>query len=454
MHGKADHKFYRLSVFFPAWAGFCAAFLLAPGLAAARSDVKHAKPVIHHYAPADPAPADAGFGPTAPGVSAILIDARSGAVLSATGADTPRYPASLTKLMVLDLAFQALRDGRMTLDTPLPISAHAASVEPVKLGLQPGDSLTVRQAILAMTTMSANDAATALGEYLGGGSEYRCGQMMTLRAHVLGMAQSQFYNASGLPNPNQVSTARDLAILARDIVVSFPQDQPFFEVQQFDMNGHTVYSNNQMLKIYPGATGMKTGYTILARHNLITSAERNGRVLIGVVLHEPSWGQTYTQMTAMLDGGFNGNISSGTVVASNQPPPAYSPPAVTAVAPPAGLSLFPSADATTMHMPAPKTAARAAATPPAGGWIANVGSFKKMATARSRAVAVRAMRGTGVPRVAKIISHGKTLWTAQLAGLSKPAAQATCSALTKKGASCTIIAPTEHLASRASPSDS
>jgi D-alanyl-D-alanine carboxypeptidase len=439
MQGKAASIFRLIA---PAAAAICAVMLLAPAPASARSDKVHKRPT-HHYLQAAPVPApvDAGFGPTAPGVSSILIDAASGAVISATGADIPRYPASLTKLMVLDLTFQALRDGRMTLDTQLPVSAHAASVEPVKLGLQPGDAITVRQAILAMTTMSANDAATALGEYLGGGSEYRCGQMMTLRAHVLGMAQSQFYNASGLPNPNQITTARDLSILARDIVVSFPQDQPFFEVQQFDMNGRTIYSNNQMLKIYPGATGMKTGYTILAKHNLITSAERNGRVLIGVVLHEPSWGETYGQMTAMLNTGFG--VSDGMAYASNQRAapsrPVYAPPVVAQAKPP-GLSLFPQADAATMRPAAPAM----------HGWTAVVGSFKQKVSARTRANAVRDMRGVGVPRVAKVVSHGKVLWAAQLAGLTEPAARATCSVLAAKGSSCVVIAPpSEHFAARA-----
>jgi D-alanyl-D-alanine carboxypeptidase len=438
MQGKAASIFRLMA---PAAAAICAVMLFGLVPASARSDKEHKRPVHHFLQPAPaPAPVDSGFGPTAPGVSSILIDAASGTVKSATGADIPRYPASLTKLMVLDLAFQALRDGRMTLDTQLPVSAHAASVEPVKLGLQPGDVITVRQAILAMTTMSANDAATALGEYLGGGSEYRCGQMMTLRAHVLGMAQSQFYNASGLPNPNQITTARDLSILARDIVVSFPQDQPFFEVQQFDMNGRTIYSNNQMLKIYPGATGMKTGYTILAKHNLITSAERNGRVLIGVVLHEPSWGETYGQMTAMLNTGFG--VSDGTAYASNQPAPSqpvYAPPVVPPAKPP-GLSLFPQADAATVRPPAPAM----------HGWAAMVGSFKQQVSARTRAIAVRDMRGVGVPRVAKIVSHGKVLWAAQLAGLTEPAARATCSVLAAKGNSCVVIAPpSEHFAARA-----
>ncbi len=432
---------------------------IGAGIGPAQAYTRH----HHHYRPYPlyarrsvpvPAAPDTGFGPTAPGVSSILIDAGSGQVIAENGADVPRYPASLTKLMTLDLAFQALRDGRMTLDTELPVSYHAASVEPVKLGLQPGSVISVRQAILAMTTMSANDAATALGEYLGGGSEARCGQMMTLRAHALGMAQTAFYNASGLPNPNQVTTARDLSILARDIVVSFPEDQGFFEVQNYNFNGRTIYSNNAMLKIYPGASGMKTGYTILARHNLVTSAVRNGKVLIGVVLHEPSWGQTYSQMTAMLDAGFGGHVDGGnTMLAENQPPAAapqtYAPPPYVPPAP------VPYANTSSQHSvaSAPQPIQLAGRVPAdlsrVMGWTAQVGVYSHMSKARVQAIAVRQMRGVGIARIARVESHGRTLWTAQLAGLTLTAAHRTCDVLAAKGDSCLIIAPqADHLAMR------
>src|SRR5271168_3060953 len=181
--------------------GFCLGALSLAQPAMARTDHHHHHRIIpvRYRAPAEIAAPSAGFGPTSPGVSSIVIDAATGRVLEEDGADVPRYPASLTKLMTLDLTFQALRAGKMTLDTVIPVSEHAASVEPVKLGVPAGATLTVQQAILAMTTMSANDAATALGEYLGGGSEARAAQMMTLRAHALGMAQTEFYNASGMP---------------------------------------------------------------------------------------------------------------------------------------------------------------------------------------------------------------------------------------------------------------
>lgn len=407
-----------------------AAWLCAVAFAAAPATAKQ----HHHVTPqVQPAADDAGYGPTSPGASTILVDAQSGQVLGASGADTPRYPASLTKLMTLDLAFQALRSGQMTLDTQIPVSAHATSVQPVKLGLVPGSTIPARDAILAMTTMSANDAATALGEYLGGGSEYRCAQMMTQRAKQLGMAQTNFANASGLPNPNQVTTARDLALLARDIVKNFPEDQQFFEVQSFDFRGRTVYSNNQMLKTYPGTTGMKTGYTDLARHNLITSAQRNGRVLIGVVLHEPSWGVTYTQMRSLLDSGFGGHAPA-TTLASVKP-----------VTPQGGTLQM--ASNTHPRTAAPIPAANRSHATPSGGWVAQLGVYSHMAKARTAALTAHHLRGEGVPRIAKVEAKGHTMWSAQLAGLSSHSARATCSAMAARGNSCKVIAPSaDHLA--------
>ncbi len=418
-------------------AGFCLA--VCAGISPAHARAEHHYRHIYHpaYVPAAAAAAT-NFGPTSPGVSSIVIDAASGQVIAANGADIPRYPASLTKLMTLDLAFQALRAGRMTLDTQIPVSYHAASVEPVKLGLQPGSTISVHDAILAMTTMSANDAATALGEYLGGGSEAACASLMTQRAHALGMAQTQFYNASGLPNPGQVTTARDLAILARDIVTNYPEDQQFFEVQEFNFRGHPVYSNNQMLKSYAGATGMKTGYTDLARHNLVTSAQRGGRVLIGVELHEPSWGASYQQMTALLDNGFGGHVPvTATQIARAQPHPA---PELRR------LAAAPHPHAPLAHPRDTRVASRAV-HPATGSWVAQLGLFSRISKARIEAVAARDISGAGFPRIARVERHGKTLWNAQVAGLSLAAAHEACDAMAARGSSCRIIAPpADHLA--------
>ncbi len=154
-------------------------------------------------------------------ISSIVLDANTGAVLQQDSADLERFPASLTKLMTLYMAFEALRDRRITLDSEVPVSDHAASMQPSKLGLLPGSYLTVQEAILSLVTKSANDSASALGELLGG-DEDRFGQMMTLRARALGMSHTTFRNASGLPDPDQMTTAGDLALLARHLIADFP----------------------------------------------------------------------------------------------------------------------------------------------------------------------------------------------------------------------------------------
>ena len=382
-------------------------------------------------------PPSVGFGPTYPGPSSLVMDAASGHVLSENGADIPRYPASLTKLMTLDLAFQALRDGKLTLDTELPVSEAAASVEPVKLGLRPGSTITVQNAILAMTTMSANDAATALGQYLGGGSIERVAEMMTLRAHALGMAQTHFANPSGLPDPSQVTTARDLAILARDIVENYPEYQHFFEVENFNFEGRTIYSNNGMLKLYPGTTGMKTGYTDLARHNLVTTADHDGRILIGVTLHEPSWGYSYTQMAGLLNAGFDGRDTAPDVSYADAAPSAA--PHLAAPAQPAPVRMASSWRPDAGHD---------VHAGPTGGWTAQLGVYTLLASARIEAINVQRRYGVGVARIARLQHHGHTLWTAQLAGLTRTAAHQTCSDLAMHRSSCLVIAPfADHLAS-------
>ena len=222
-----------------------------------------------------------------PPMSSIMLDARSGQLLYAQNADQPRYPASLTKLMTLYMVFEALRDRRITLNQLMPVSAHSASVEPVKLGVPAGGRISVEEGILAMVTLSANDAATTAGEFLAGGDETRFGALMTLKAHTLGMNDTVFRNASGLPDPEQVTTAHDLSILARRLIQDFPDDYHYFSTPSFLFHGRVIFNHDNLLKSYPGADGMKTGYTNAAGHNLVTSAVRGGVRLIGVVMAAP-----------------------------------------------------------------------------------------------------------------------------------------------------------------------
>ncbi|MBS4075720.1 D-alanyl-D-alanine carboxypeptidase [Ameyamaea chiangmaiensis] len=237
-------------------------------------------------------------------ISAFVIDSRTGAVLSQLNPDLRRYPASLTKLMTLYVAFKALRNGQITLDQAVPVSAHASSMEPSKLGLVPGTYLTVEQAILGLVTKSANDAACALGELIAGGDESRFAAIMTQQAQALGMTNTVFRNASGLPDPEQMTTARDLSTLTRHLIADFPDDYHYFAVPGFLFHGHLVPNHDPMLKIYPGADGLKTGYTADAGHNLVTSAVRDDVRLVGVVMGARTNPQRSVVMAHLLDDGF------------------------------------------------------------------------------------------------------------------------------------------------------
>jgi D-alanyl-D-alanine carboxypeptidase len=235
--------------------------------------------------------------------ASIIVDNGSGRVTEAVNADALRYPASLTKLMTLYVTFEALRDHRISLGQAVPVSPHAASMQPSKLGLVPGTYITVEQAILAIVTKSANDAACALGELVGG-DEDRFAQIMTIRAHALGMTHSTFRNASGLPDPEQMTTARDLAVLAHHLITDFPEQYHYFSVPNFVFHGRDIPNHDRMLTDYEGADGLKTGYTVAAGHNLVTSAVRGGVRMIGVVMGAASNPERDIHMATLLDNGF------------------------------------------------------------------------------------------------------------------------------------------------------
>ena len=235
--------------------------------------------------------------------SAIVIDARSGDVLISASADEPRYPASLTKMMTLYMVFEALRDGKTRLDSRVTMSVEAASAAPSKLGIPPGGSLSVEQAILALVTKSANDVAAALGEHIGGSNE-RFAQMMTMRARSLGMSSTRFRNASGLPDPEQVTTARDMATLGRRLFQDFPNRYHYFGTVHFAWGRAMIRNHNRMLGDYEGLDGIKTGFTNASGFNIVTSARRDGVRLIGATFGGSSWVERDRHMGALLDQGF------------------------------------------------------------------------------------------------------------------------------------------------------
>lgn len=239
-----------------------------------------------------------------PRYAAIVVDASSGEVLYSRNPDSPRYPASITKIMTLYLTFEALQAGRLSLSDTLVISPQAAAMAPTKLGLRPGDTITVDEAIRAITVKSANDMAVALAERLGG-SESRFATLMTLRARELGMSNTRYVNASGLPDSRQITTARDIAILARSVMRDFPQYYSYFGQRQFAFRGQVMNNHNHLLDSMPGVDGMKTGYTNASGFNLVASAVQDSRRLITVVLGGSSTAARDANVQDLLTTGFS-----------------------------------------------------------------------------------------------------------------------------------------------------
>jgi D-alanyl-D-alanine carboxypeptidase len=236
--------------------------------------------------------------------AAIVVDFDTGAILHADNADAAVYPASLTKTMTLYLLFEALRDGRVKLDTPLPVSAKAAAMPPTRLGLRPGSSIAVKDAMLALITKSANDAAAVIGESLGG-SEAGFAEKMTRKAWALGMTRTTFRNASGLPDAEQRTTARDMVRLGVRMISDFPEYYRWFQTRQFVFRGRTHRNHNGLLLRYAGMDGMKTGYIRASGFNLLSSALRGDRRLVAAVFGGKSARSRDNTMAALLDRSFD-----------------------------------------------------------------------------------------------------------------------------------------------------
>jgi D-alanyl-D-alanine carboxypeptidase len=232
----------------------------------------------HHHASAEE------YSPPA---ASILVDGNSGAILESSNPDALRHPASLTKVMTLYLLFERLDAGKIKLDTSLHVSEHASEQAPTKLELKPGQSITVEEAIKGIVTKSANDAAVVVAENLGGDEE-GFAKLMTQKAHALGMARTTYVNASGLPDDDQLTTARDQALLGRAIQDRFPRYYKYFSTESFVYHGEAMRNHNHLLGAVEGVDGIKTGFTRASGFNLLTSLHRDGRYLVGVVMGGPS----------------------------------------------------------------------------------------------------------------------------------------------------------------------
>lgn len=238
-----------------------------------------------------------------PKYASIVMDADTGVILSQRYADKVLHPASLTKIMTLLMVFEALDRGEIQLNDRVRISRRAAGMVPSKLGLPAGSSIRVKDAILALVTKSANDVAVALAEHVAG-SESKFAAKMTARAHTIGMNSTRFRNASGLHNKYQVSTARDMAKLGRYVLQRYPHYYKYFSTRSFTYRGKTYNNHNRLMKTYAGMDGFKTGYINASGFNLVASAYRDGRRLIGVVFGGRSSKTRNAHMAQIMDAGF------------------------------------------------------------------------------------------------------------------------------------------------------
>ena len=257
-----------------------------------------------------------------PQFSSIIVDANSGATLASNSPDGVRHPASLTKVMTLYLLFERLESGKITLDTEMPVSEHASEQDPTKLGLRPGSTLRVEDAIKGVVTKSANDAAVVIAEALGGGDESDFAKMMTRKARALGMTRTTYVNASGLPADEQVTSARDQATLGRAIQDRFPRYYRYFATVEFNFHGHTVHGHNHLLGSVEGVDGIKTGYTRASGFNLITNLRRGNRHLVGVVMGGRSGGSRDATMRSLLAENLEKAANTRTVAAITERNPA------------------------------------------------------------------------------------------------------------------------------------
>ncbi|MGC6497240.1 MAG: D-alanyl-D-alanine carboxypeptidase family protein [Candidatus Puniceispirillaceae bacterium] len=391
--------------------------------------------------------------------AAIVIEEHSGRVLFARNADQARYPASLTKIMTLYLLFEELEARRLTMDTKMRVSRTAAGRSPSKLYLKVGQTVTVRDAIYALITKSANDVATVVAEHLSG-TEREFGKRMTRKARALGMNRTTFRNASGLPHSKQKSTARDMARLGIAIRRDFPQYFGFFSTTSFRWKGKRFGNHNKLLSKYDGTDGIKTGYINASGFNLVATVERHGVRLVGVVFGGRSGKSRDAHMVQILDKSFKrakpadihtqlaDTGSRIRVVPKSLPTPLTTPGALP-VAPPPRNSRTSSIDvalggaAAYLDGDDPAPASNAAAPT---RWSVQVGSFARRVNAhKAAATARRTARSVlgAIPARLTMVTRGNIpLWRVRFHNLDETQARTACAVLFAEGRPCVAIAET------------
>jgi len=375
-----------------------------------------------------------------PPEAAMVIESRTGQVLYAKNPDLMCHPASLTKVMTLYILFEQLARGTIRLDTPIPISANAARQPPTRLGLSPGSVISVDIAIRALVTKSANDVAVAVAEWLGGGSEEIFVGRMNQKASDLGMTRTLFRNASGLPDPEQISTARDLIVLGRSIQEHFPSYYPYFSLQSFMYNGVMMRNHNKLLGSIEGVDGIKTGYTRASGFNLLSSARTRNRSILAVVLGGRTASRRDQLMAQLIQEALWGNRGFG---ADFQQQSKAVSTHVQMAAPPVILreAIAPSRS---LPMRRPKNSLSSEKEKPrplAGGDI-QVGTMATKSQAdkrlREMQVSLGSILARAKPVAEKVIHKGSVFYRARFTGLPREKADITCKQLRKNGFQCFV----------------
>lgn len=397
------------------------------------------------------------------GSATLILDARTGKVLTSENGDTLNHPASLTKMMTIYMAFEAMDRGKMTWNTPIVMSKYAASRPPTKLGVRPGTTITVREAILGMITKSANDAAAAMGEKLGG-SESNFARMMTQKARQLGMSRTVFTNASGLPDSRQVTTARDMSTLAVALMRNYPNEYRLFSTASFNFRGKQIRGHNNLMYRYQGMDGIKTGYTNASGFNLVSAVRDGNRRVVGVVMGGRTARSRDAIMENLLDK-YLGRASSGgklvasvnarqpvevasAAAASDLPLPATAPRSNELAPPPQALGYL--GDTVPMERPTAldemANAGKPAASRPVanGEWQIQISAAPSDDAARALLALAKAEGGaalkTASPYTEAVGSGSSKVYRARFVGFqSRDAATSACDALKKRSYDCMLL---------------
>lgn len=376
--------------------------------------------------------------------AALIIDANTGTALHEDAADELRHPASLAKIMTLYLAFEAIERGRTSYATRIRVSVAAAAAPPTKLGLEAGSEIALIDAIKALITKSANDMAVAIAEHIAG-SEEQFAALMTERARQLGMTATQFRNASGLHDPEQVTTARDMLRLALRLQDDFPAHYRLFALRSFVYGGRTIRTHNRLLANFAGTDGIKTGYIRMSGYNLVSSVRRGNRHVVGVVFGGRTAKSRDTTMRELLTAGLR--RASPVKTRRTQPvligaPQPARPPSVPATPRIEAVPARPQAIAAMPQSSAPAVAVRPASLTAAGGFEVQIGAFASTADAERALIAARGAAGgllVAYPaRTVPIAKDNRVYYRARFGGFDGPVAASTCAELRRAGIDCFV----------------